>query len=128
MKKALIYIAGVITGVILTTLISLLLVKSSDNGITMFAEVGECISKKPFEVFQVLEPGAALANEESFNAAGMRSMYTGMVVLFVNDEGKRYYDDEVIAIPPGKCVRQIGTYKYSTQMGYKTVPVVKIME
>ncbi|MDR0510796.1 MAG: hypothetical protein LBH06_06865 [Rikenellaceae bacterium] len=125
--KVLIYIAGVITGVILTILLSLLLVKSSDNGITMFDEPGDYIEANRFEVFQVIEPGAALAKTEE-KSYGISS-FTGPVVLFVNDNGKFYYDDEIIKIPSGKRARQTGIYKfYSATMGYKTVPIVKVME
>lgn len=31
-------------------------------------------------------------------------------------------------IPSGKHARQIGVYEYSTKMGYKTVPIVSVME
>ena len=117
MKKALIYIAGIVTGVILTILISLLLVKSSDNGITIFDEPGEYIKANKFEVFQVIESGAALAHTEEISSYAKISTFTGPVVLFVNDEGKHYYDDEVIEVSLGKRVRQIGIYKYSTKMG-----------
>lgn len=127
MKKVLIYIAGVVTGVILTILISLLLVKSSDNGVTIFDKPGDYVKGNQFEVFQVIESGAALANTEEI-LSHRTSIFTGPVVLFVNDEGKHYYDDEVIKIPSGKHARQIGIYKYSTKIGYKTVPIVKIME
>ena len=41
--------------------------------------------------------------------------------------GKSYYDDQIIKIPSGKCVKQIGVYKYQTKDGFeKTVPIVDI--
>lgn len=127
MKKVLLFVGGVITGVILTFLVSLLLVKSSDNnGITMFDEPGDYINAKKFEVFQVIEPGVALAHTEEISSYAKISTFTGPVVLFVNDNGKHYYDDEIIEVSSGKRARQIGVYKYSTQMGYKTVPIVRI--
>jgi hypothetical protein len=51
-----------------------------------------------------------------------------MVVLFIADENTHYYDDQIISVPRGKCVRQIGTYQYETKMGYKTVPAVAIFD
>ena len=52
----------------------------------------------------------------------------GLMVLFLCDEGKSYYDDQVIKVPEGKCAKQIGTFKYSTKAGFdKTVPIVSIL-
>jgi hypothetical protein len=71
MKQALIYIAGIVTGVILTILISLLITRSSsdnnvDNGneVTMFEQPVDYSEGNKFKVFQVLEHGAALAQTE----------------------------------------------------------------
>lgn len=141
MKKVLIYIAGIITGVILTFLISFLLVKSSNNGITMFDKPGDSLEVNQFQVFQVVEPGVALANatlikdmkgrgvyEESISEMDNRLAFmNGPVILLVNDEGKHYYDDEIVKVPSEKYAWQVGIYKYSTKMGYKTVPIVKII-
>ena len=130
MKKGLIYVAGVVTGIVLTILFGVFLSKTYDNeglrrGITMFDETGDCISENEFKVFQVLEPGVALAREKS---SEYLDVFLGVVVLFVNDEGKHDYDDEIITVSRGKCVRQVGVYKYSTKDGYKTVPVVEKMD
>ena len=55
-------------------------------------------------------------------------MYNGAVYLLVNEDGKYYYDDEIIEVPDGKVVRQVGIYKYSTKNDFeKTVPIVQIM-
>lgn len=142
MKKVLIYIAGIITGIILTILISLFLAQSADNGITMFEKPGDCISANQLKVFQVIDSGVALAHaavieefdgngsyRESISAmADELSFMNGTIVLIINDEGKYYYDEEIIEIPSGKQARQVGVYKYSTSTGYKTVPIIKIME
>jgi hypothetical protein len=128
MKKVWVFVIGAITGFVLTILaLALIGLSSSNNGITMFEEPGDYMEASQFEVFQVLEPGVALANtrDESYT---MITSFTGPVVLFINDNGKHYYDDEVIEVPRGKRARQVGVYKYSTKMGYKTVPIVKIME
>lgn len=130
MKKVLIFIAGVVTGVVLMFAIAAFISsgdssngESSNNGITFFEKEGDCISENNFEVFQVLDSGDALANEiDEF------SMSTGLMVLFLCDEGKSYYDDQVIKVPKGKCAKQIGTFKYSTKAGFdKTVPIVDIL-
>ena len=128
MKKTLIFIGGVITGVILMIVVSLLIAdrNSTNNGITLFEKEGECISENSFEVFQVLDSGEALANEIEQIIAGT-TISTGLTVLFLNDNGKSYYDDQVIKIPTGQCAKQIGTFKYSAKSGMKkTVPIVGI--
>ena len=88
MKKVLIFIAGIVTGAILMLVIAALIGnssngESSNNGMTFFEKEGDCISGNNFEVFQVLDSGDALANEiDEF------SISTGLMVLFLYDEGK----------------------------------------
>lgn len=131
MKNFLIYIAGILTGVILTILALFLIAHANNSdtpieekpGITLFDEPGERVEAKKFEVFQVINKGAALANSEENG-----HFYGGPVVLLINDEGKLYYDDEIIKVSKGQNARQVGIYQYSTKMGYKTVPIVKIMK
>ena len=98
---------------------------SANQMANLFENEGECISENSFEVFQVLDSGDALANEieEKYST----SLHTGLVVLFLHENGKSYYDDQIIKIPSGKCVKQIGVYKYPTKDGFeKTVPIVDI--
>jgi len=128
MKKALIFIGGVVTGVILTFVVLVVIGVAANGGsvannnYVMFEQEGEVISTRPFKVFQVLDSGDALANEiEEYGVA------SGVTVLFLAEDGASYYDDQVIEIPTGKCVRQLGTYKYPTKSGFeKTVPIVGI--
>jgi len=124
MKKIGIFIAGVICGVALVFLIGIIASGTSDNrGITSFEEAGEYVSENSFEVFQVLDSGDALAHEYE----GTSDIPTGIIVLFVAQKGKLYYDNQRIKIPSGKCAKQIGVYKYTTNLGFeKTVPVVDI--
>ncbi len=124
MKKIGIFIAGVICGVALVFLIGIIASGTSDNqGITFFEEAGGYVSENSFEVFQVLDSGDALAHEYD----GTLDLPTGMIVLFAAQKGKSYYDNQRIKIPSGKCVKQIGIYKYPTNSGFeKTVPVVDI--
>lgn len=125
MKKVLIFVAGVAAGVVLMIFISVLITNgnSSNNGMTLFEKEGECISENSFEVFQVLDSGNALANESDPSF----SLPTGLTVLLLCEDGKSYYDDQIIRIPSGKCAKQIGIYKYPTKAGTeKTVPIVSI--
>ena len=111
MKNILIFTAGIVTGAVLMIFISLVFASNfSHNDMNLFENEGECISENSFEVFQVLDSGD-----------------TGLVVLFLHENGKSYYDDQIIKIPSGKCVKQIGVYKYPTKDGFeKTVPIVDI--
>lgn len=55
-------------------------------------------------------------------------MYTGAVYLLTNEDGKYYYDDEVVRVPEGKVARQVGIYRYQTESKFeKAVPIIQIM-
>lgn len=127
MKKVLIFIAGVVTGAALMIFILILITSgnSSISKVTLFEKEGECISKNSFEVFQVFDSGDALANE--IEKGYSTSLPTGLVVLFLKESGKSFYDDQVIKVPSGKCAKQIGIFKYTTNTGMeKTVPIIDI--
>lgn len=124
MKKIWVFIFGIITGIVLTILfatVSYVSSTSSNSGLNMFEEPGEClISRSSLKIFQVLEPTAALAM--------IKDDFSSGAYLLVNNEGKSYYDDQVIKLPTGKCFKQIGTYQYPTKDDrLKTVPVVQIL-
>jgi len=117
LKSILLFIGGMLTTALILVIISMF--EKSNNGITWFPEKGECITNNKLKVFQVLEPGMALAMK--------KDSYDSPVIAVINNEGKHYYDDEVINIPQKKCARQVGTYGYQTKdQRWKTVPVVII--
>lgn len=132
MSKALSFFLGIITGVLLTLVTLFIIGKaigagqgSSDDGITMFEQPGDIIPAKKFEVLQVVPNGALAHSEETEFGV---STFTGPIVLLLSEGQNTYYDGEVITVPKGKAVRQIGSYQYETRMGYKTVPIVQVME
>ena len=124
MKKLLIFIAGMVSGILLLFLISLFVAnQSSNDGLRLFEEEGECVSTNSFQVIQVLDSGSALARE--IEKDYFTSTATGITVLFLNEGNSSYYDEQIIKVPRGKCVKQIGVFKYNTRMDIeKTVPVV----
>ncbi len=129
MKNVLIFIAGIVTGFILTIVISLGLSNSNlpenNDGKLLFEQEGECVSTNSFKIIQVLDSGDALAVE--LKSRYSYSLPTGITVLFLHEKGTAYYDDQVINIPRGKCAKQIGVFKYmSKQEMEKTVPIVDI--
>ena len=121
MNKWLIFWGGVVTGVVLTFLFAFFFSTShsnSNDGITWFEKPGDVIDVKSFTVFQVLDKDAALVN----------GAFTGIVYLLTNEDGKYYYDDELIEVPEGKVARQVGIYQYQTESKFeKTVPIIQIM-
>lgn len=125
MKGFIKFILGVVVGFILCfVLLFFIGNRSNGNGLTLFDEPGESISTKSFKVVQVDDDGNALAMEKSGYS---ENTYLGMVVLFLAEEGKSYYDDQIITIPAGMCARQLGTYRYFSNGGeLKTVPAVAI--
>ena len=132
MNKTLSFFLGLITGVVLTILTLFIIGKAmsagqgtSDDGITMFEQPGDIIPTKKFEVLQVVPNGALAHSEEKEFGV---STFTGPIVLLLSEGQNTYYDGEVITVPKGKTVRQIGSYQYETRMGYKTVPIVQVME
>ena len=94
------------------------------DGLHYFEEPGDIINGKSFKVFQVLANDAALVRGKS-----EYDMYLGTIYLLVNDDKKYYYDDEIVKVPTGKVVRQIGIYRYPTRNEMiKTVPIIMIMD
>ena len=126
MKKGIVFILGIITGVLLTFVFAYLISKNGNNGnddITWFENPGDVINVQSFKVFQVLDDNFALVNGKSEH-----DLYLGAVYLLTNNNGKYYYDDEIIKVPSGTVVRQVGVYKYKTRSEIlKTVPIIQIM-
>lgn len=126
-KSILIYVSGIVTGIILTFAFLNFLASKNTNGdysdnIVLFEKPQQKLNVKSFEIMQVLPNGNALATVKDLSDLGM-------VVLFLANNEKSYYDDQKINVPSDKCVMQIGTYKYNTASDFeKTVPVIRIMD
>lgn len=123
MKKWIIYLLGIITGMILTFAFAFCVNLSNNSGIIgleMFEEPGDYMEYSQFEVFQVVESGCALAHaDESF----------GSIVFIIPNESQQFYDDQKIVLKNAQCVQHVGTYKYSTKMEIeKTVPAIRIVD
>jgi hypothetical protein len=156
MKKWLIYLGGIVTGVILVLVIIFIdnydfssnneeehKEKSiaenpviPDNYLStlsgeVYAEPGKIIKEKSFKVFQVLSPLAALVYGKSDGGG-----YFGTIYLLVTNKyemlaglASEFYDDQIVEVPNGKVVRMFGTHNYTTRDGrYKTVPRIMIVD
>lgn len=131
MKKIWIYLLGVLSGVVLTFLVSLIINRSKNSDISYFDEPGEAITvecygrEKPvisFKIFQTLDKNAGLALGEDFCSRDL-------LVLVISDNDQSLFDNQTIVATKGKCFRQIGIYKYkSKDEMYRTIPVVMLMD
>lgn len=122
MNKWLIYVLGIITGIVLTLVFAFcvtLLKKSSINGLEMSKEPMENMDYSQFEVFQVLESGCALAEAED----------THDIVLIIPGEKQQFYDNQKIILKNNQRAQRVGTFRYDSNIGIeKTVPAVKIID
>ena len=139
MKKWMVFVLGVIVGVCIYGFVDLIKLTSeskgsvetevevqNDDGVTMFEEPGDIIDEGSVKVFQVLAKDAALVNG---GKSKYSDLYTGIVYLLLNKEGKYYYDEQIVKVPKGCVLRQVGIYHYKTQNDImKTVPIIMIMD
>lgn len=139
MKQWVVFLGGVVTGAILTFVVLSIIANAqngrsdsiveeakSDNNITMFDEPGDIVEDTNFKVFQVIADDAALvtAKQDKYD-----DIYLGKVYLVVNNDGKYYYDDEILKVKEGKVFRQVGIYRYPTRNeDVKTVPIIMLMD
>jgi len=83
----------------------------------------KCEDVRAFKVFQVLDKFVLASICEYYDT----QYCMGHTVIFKKEKGKIYYDDQVIKVKDNECAIYTGTYRYQTQGGYKTVPIVKII-
>lgn len=131
MKKIWIYLLGILTGVFITFLISLIVDRSKNSGISFFEKPGEVITVecfgrteivKRFKVFQTLGEDAGLAVGDDLCAQDL-------LVLIYGENGQSLFDNQTISATKGKSFRQIGIYKYkSNDKMHRTIPVVMLVE
>ncbi|MCI7576456.1 MAG: hypothetical protein MSS82_06775 [Bacteroidales bacterium] len=129
MKKGLLFGSGFLSGVIVTIIVLVIIGLARQNngnltGAKMFDEPGKVVNEKSFKVLQVIHDNAALVYGKD-----QYGDYWGTLYLITNNNNRYYYDDEIIEVPKGKCVRQLGIYKYQTKSkDYKTVPIIGIRD
>lgn len=144
MKKGLVFVLGILTGILLT--IGFFAVRNySQNhkgssgevtekqaklpdGVTMLDNPVPFNEAKNFQVLQVVFNDAALAQSERRMEYSGSIYYTDPIVLIVADQENTFYDDQIVKAPKGSKVMQVGTYNYQTKMGWKTVPIVRFVE
>ncbi len=132
MKKGLVFFLGILTGAILTIGIIFLLGRFSqtneDLNTVMFPEPGQVMQIKSLQIMQVTLNGSALAYT-SERAKSNTTFYYEPIVLLPGNHNTSFYDNQIIDVPTGKVVRQVGTFKYLAESGaYKTVPIIDIFD
>ena len=92
----------------------------------------KCEDIQDMKVFQILNKFVlAYICDNSYlkNRALSRLSCNGPVVYIQKEQGKIYYDDQIISVKDDECVIFTGTYKYKANFGLmKTVPKVKIIK
>lgn len=114
MKKWLVYLLGIITGVILTFAFAFYVNLSNNSGIVgleMFEEPGDYMEYSQFEVFQVVESGCALAHAVT--------LWCNCILFQMKIT---IYDEQKIVLKKDQCAQRVGTYKYSTKGNRKNCP------
>lgn len=95
-----------------------------DDRIKLFEEPTDCVSTMTFRIEHVIDEYYAEAEEvkRSTYSDGYESFYGNLTVVIQSDNQDVFYDDQIIKVPAGKCMRQIGVYSYSID----TYPVVRL--
>ena len=124
-RSVLIYLAGLVSGGFLTFMILAFIALAANDDISgnklLFDGPQQEVDAQSLQIIQVLDTGESLATIRESNDFNN----FGTVVFVPAREGGSYYDDEIIKIPKGWCIKQIGTYKYQSQSrGQKTVPII----
>lgn len=116
------YVGGIITGCLLMFGYASYMNKTNSDQAVYFEQPQQVINAQKLRVIQVLSDGSALAIIEDMGSYGT-------VLALTAVKGSSYYDDQKIEIPFNKCVKQIGTFRYTTNQNVeKTVPIVGLFD
>ncbi|MBR1578103.1 MAG: hypothetical protein IJ653_05935 [Bacteroidales bacterium] len=124
MKKGLVYVLGIATGIILTFVVSSIIVQiRGHSGVSYYEEPADVLYFRSVTVFQALPQGNALVKETG------HTDIDDQIYLLQLDKKTAFYDGESVKAPLGTVFRVIGVYSYETGGGIgRTVPVITIME
>ena len=98
------------------------------DGITLLDEPVPFTEAKNFKIRQVVFEDAALAQSKKKMQYTGSNYFTDPIVLIITDQKNTFYDDQIVKCPKDSKVMQVATYQYQTQMGWKTVPVVRFVK
>lgn len=110
MNKWLIYVLGIITGIVLTFSFAYCVNqhrKSGLNGLELLENPEENMGYSMLKVFQVIDSGYALALADG---------HYDSTVLLIPNEKQQFYDDQEIVLKNNQCAQRVGTYKYTNEL------------
>ena len=96
--------------------------KINEGKFINFEKPGDAININSYKVSRSMDKGFAIArglSDKEYDS------YYGLTVL-LKQEGKYFYDDEIVNVPTGMEARIVGIYKFQEE--YKTVPVIQFYE
>ena len=82
---------------------------------------------RSFKVLQVISDDAALASSGEQRQYSSYIHYSDPYVLIVSDQKNTFYDNQIVNVPYNCNVMQVGTYNYNSQMGPRTVPIIRFV-
>lgn len=128
MKKLLYFILGFISAIVLLFFVVFIFMPISTGEakeqIVYLEEPKEFSSSRVFEVQRVVDDTSAIAYEMKWYDGLEQYLPENIKVLITNDNDEYYYDKQIIKVPRGKKVEQIGVYHdYS-----ETIPIIKIAD
>ena len=96
------------------------------KGLVLFEQVGDCVGDGTYRIKKVLDEYYAIAEEveKSKYSEDYSIKYGTPQIVIKSDKENSFYDNQLIKLPSGKCMRQIGIYTKSLD----TYPVVKILD
>lgn len=129
MKKWIVFLFGLVTGVVLTILTCFIVVKVNDGpsqGVRYSDNQTVFRGVKEFVIFQVA-PDGALAYYDS-DGDGAHGLLNSIVFL-LNIPGKQFYDGMRINVAENEKVMMVGTFRYDTEVqNGRVVPAVEIQK
>jgi len=153
MKKKWVFLAGMLSGVLLMIVLIVAIrylpelmqgnetteMTQDDRDSIMFAREEErrsleeqlygltTFDEKSVKVIQVIQ--SIYNNQALVRGKDESGLYIGTLYLLENELPNTLYDEKIIKIPKGSVLRMSGLYRYiTTDGGYKTVPKVRITE
>ena len=123
MRNVLIFLAGAVLGAVITFLVYSLSSYNAADNIRLFSTPGRNIKATSFEVVHVLDFGAAVVKVKN----GNDSTTNRTNAVLMNKQGDFYHDDQIIDVPKGKCVKQIGVFTHDAHSGIvQSIPLLDI--
>lgn len=123
MNKAIVFVLGVCTGVLLTYIFF----RYDNNpgasgikGLEMYEEPAEIMEISSIEIKKVKKDGCAIGETYMPGSGHVK-------VLLLPEDGQNFYDGQDIDLERDQFARRVGTYKFGNMFDDKeTLPVVKV--